>query len=231
MSIPSILVLARHGQSQTQVGKKGRYFTQEERDTWETPLADRQTPLSEAGLEHAVRVGRALKDRYGVFDLIWHSDYVRNEQTARAFIECYTAVERGHVQLRGSPLLRERDYGYLFGLTADEVAREHPGFDAYHDAVGQLDFRWPGGESLLPDVYARVMLWQVQQHISGAWTDKRILVVGSWGSLLMMRYVLENWSDQNFWENAEKVSNCCVTVYEANGRSLELRSENHVLCS
>jgi broad specificity phosphatase PhoE len=228
MSVPELLVLVRHAQSQSQLGKRGRYFTDEEKAAWQGDFLDRAVPITEKGSGHARRVGHKLRAAYGVFDFAWCADYVRTEETAKALLEAYPLT--GRLKIKTSPLLRERDVGYFFSLTDAEVRRDYPHFDEYRDTVGQLDFRWRGGESLLPDVYQRVLLWKQEQQLSGAWAGKRILVVASWGSLMMLRYFLEDWTREDFERHAECMENCSVTVYREEKGILRLQYANKLLC-
>jgi broad specificity phosphatase PhoE len=101
--------LVRHGE--TEWSRLGRH-------TGRTDV-----PLTDAGREQAVAVGRALAGR--VFALVLSSPMSRALDTAR--LAGYAA------QVRTSDDLREWDYGAYEGLTTPEIRREDPGWTIWRD--------------------------------------------------------------------------------------------------
>jgi broad specificity phosphatase PhoE len=113
----SHLWLVRHGE--TQWSLSGQH-------TGRTDL-----PLTDQGEQHAIQIGRFLKDRN--FALVLTSPLRRARETCRlaGFGE----------NAKVDPNLREWDYGDYEGRTTNEIRKVRPGWSLWKDGV-------PGGESI-----------------------------------------------------------------------------------
>jgi 2,3-bisphosphoglycerate-dependent phosphoglycerate mutase len=95
--------------------------------------------LNETGVRQAVAMAfNAAQHRFAA---IYSSDLARARDTASRL------AERDGLALRASPLLRERHFGILQGLTAAEAGARHPEAHARYLAR-DLEYRFETGESL-----------------------------------------------------------------------------------
>ncbi len=118
------LILVRHGETA---------WNRERRMQGHT-----DTPLSEIGRAQAAALGVRMKDAH--IDVIYSSDLSRAFDTAAA-----VAAHTGH-EIRKEPLLRERTFGILEGLTNAEMAVRHPEAHALFMSRDP-EYAAPGGES------------------------------------------------------------------------------------
>jgi probable phosphoglycerate mutase len=96
-------------------------------------------PLNAAGLAQAEATARGLTGY--VFDAAYSSDLGRAWQTAQVI------GRHLNLNVRRTPDLRERHFGILQGLTAAEIAAQHP--NAYqHYLVRDPEYHFATGESL-----------------------------------------------------------------------------------
>lgn len=155
------LVLVRHGE--TDWNAHGRIQGQLD------------IPLNATGLAQADAVGARLRGEG--FDAIYSSDLERAMQTARP------VAQRGGRAIRREPRLRERHFGALQGLTAEEAqARQSQVWQAYKARTVQQDLG--GGESLAG--FSRRVVDFVD-HVLQAHAGGRVLLV-SHGGVLDMAY-------------------------------------------
>ncbi len=97
------------------------------------------SPLTETGRKQARALGRRLKGAR--FDVLIASDLGRAQETA-SILAGYT----GH-PVSIDQRLRERSFGELEGLTAEEIRNRHPGvFERLY--ADDPDYAPPGGETL-----------------------------------------------------------------------------------
>jgi broad specificity phosphatase PhoE len=124
---PDQLYLVRHGE--THSNRERRFQGQLD------------VPLSPAGHEQAVALGRWLADRPARFDALYSSDLRRAAQTAET-----VGAHLGLTPIL-TPALREIDCGEWQGLTGAEIEARFPGgLQTWHDQVDT--FCLPGGESV-----------------------------------------------------------------------------------
>lgn len=155
------LVLVRHGE--TDWNAQGRIQGQLD------------IPLNATGLAQAAALGARLAEQH--FDAIYVSDLERALQTARP------VAQLGRREIRREPRLRERHFGALQGLTAEEAQRQQP--LVWQDyKVRRLEADLGGGESL-QQFSRRVVEWvgrMLEAHAGG-----KVLLV-SHGGVLDMAY-------------------------------------------
>jgi probable phosphoglycerate mutase len=118
------LILVRHGETA---------WNRERRMQGQT-----DTALSDIGRAQAAALGLRMKDAR--IDALYSSDLSRAYDTAAA-----VAAHTGH-EIRKEPLLRERTFGVLEGLTYSEMAERQP--EAHARFMSRdPDYAVPGGES------------------------------------------------------------------------------------
>lgn len=210
---PSLLVLARHGQSQRNVARRGNaYFPDDDSRRGLRGEPDQLTPLTEDGVRQAIRVGVDVRSRFGAFDYLYHSGYRRASQTAELMMEALSPEERNRLQVRHNLFLREREPGFTYDMTTTEAEAAFPWLQEHWDTFGRFFARPPGGESLA-DVAQRVYLFLGMLFRDRA--NARVLVVSHGGTMRMFRYLLERWSYEDVVQrwSTEPVANCAVIAY------------------
>ena len=179
---------------------------------------DHLTGLSDTGWTEARELGVRLCAAFGSFDRVFHSGYRRTRETTEGLLEAWPADERARIDVRHHLLLRERDAGYAFNMTAAEAKAAFPWLQPHWDLFGHLFARPPGGESLA-DVAARVD--QFFQALARAIVGKRILIVTHFGTLQMARFLIEGWTHDEVIDRLrrEPVSNCGGVAYRLDRQS------------
>ena len=206
-------MLVRHGQSLRNVAKGGNvYFPDADAREGLRGQSDHLTPLTDKGRAQAREVGVSLRQKFGVFDYLYHSGYQRTIQTADELLSVYDEAERAQIRVRHNLFLREREAGYTFDMTTDEANAAFPWLQEYWETFGRFFARPPGAESLA-DVAQRVY-----NFIGMLFRDRgnqRVLVVCHGGTMHMFRFWLERWTYEEVadrWEK-EPIANCAMLVY------------------
>jgi len=208
-----LLVLARHAESARNAAKHGStFFPDEAARTAFKDQSDPATPLTENGIAQARELGVCLRECYGTFDVAFDSGYRRTKDTLTGAMEAWPDAERLRIERRSHFLLRERDTGHAFNMTAAEAAAAFPWLQEYWRAEGPFFARPPGGESLA-DVAARVQQF-LELHREEL-ARRRVLIVTHTGTMRMFRYLLEGWDYQEVERRLrdEPVRNCGVVEY------------------
>jgi broad specificity phosphatase PhoE len=223
------LVIVRHAESIRNQVKKGTvYFADDAARRVLRGTPDHLVELTAAGHEQARQTGHALRERFGVFDRIYTSGYVRTEQTAEGLLSAYDDGERARMRIETNFYIRERDPGYTYDMTEAEAGAAFPWLEEYWQTFGGFFSRPPGGESLA-DLAARVdtFLATLDRERAG----QRVLVVAHGGTIRCLRYLLERWEYEKVSDllRDDPPINCGVTTYtSAAGRGLELEDYNRV---
>ena len=205
---PTQLWLVRHGESQGNLADdRARELGVERLDL---QVRDPDVPLSATGEQQADQLGRWLAtlppDERPTAML--SSPFVRAADTARR------AARAGGLDLaiRYDERLRERDFGALDGLTARGIRSDHPAEAERRELLGKFWYRPPGGESWA-DVALRVrsLLATEAQRYDG----ERLLLVSHQAVVMVVRYVLEELTEQQVLEEDRQVqiANTSVTCY------------------
>lgn len=230
MNRPALLVLVRHGESARNVAKKGNtYFIDDEARSALRGVPDHRIPLTDEGRRQAQRTGEALQQRFGRFDVVYHSGYARTLETAEGLLAAFPAEERAAMKVRHNLFIRERDPGHAYDMTTAEAEAAFPYLKEYWQTTGGFFAHPPGGESLA-QVCERVYLFLNMLFRDRA--GQKVLAVTHGGTLRAFRFLLERWS----YEEAETrfrtdpPANCSVTVYqhEPAGNRLRLAEYNRV---
>jgi broad specificity phosphatase PhoE len=211
---PSQLVVVRHAESRRNVTKKGaRYFANEEARSTVKGIPDHKVDLTELGVEQARRTGVALRERYGVFDYIYHSGYLRAERTADLILAAYTDEERARTKKVANTFIRERHTGYAYDMTVEEVERYFPWMEEYWATFGPFHGTPIGGESIISVVdRAYLFIGMVRRKHRG----KKVCIVSHGHCIRCIRYKLERWTDDDAvaWKPGEEPENCSLLLYE-----------------
>jgi len=231
MNRPSLLVFIRHAESVRNEAKRGSvYFNDDEARRGVEGIPDHLIPLTEEGLGQAARTGPALRRKFGAPDYLYHSGYRRAVQTADGLLAAYTAKERSKIQIRQHLFIRERDPGYAYDMTKDEVAAAFPFMDQYWKTFGGFFAKPIGGESLA-QVTERAYMFLNMLFRDRA--GQKVFVVTHGGTLRCFRFLLERWDYEQAlrWPPGQSPKNCGLTVYaydKTQGRLL-LKEHNTIL--
>lgn len=211
---PSLLVLVRHGESQRNIVKKrNRFYLDDESRKAVRGIPDHLIELTEEGRRQARETGAAMRERFGVFDQVFHSGYVRTRDTTEGLLAPYSDEERARMPVRHHLFIRERDGGHAYDMTDAEASAAFPWLQDHWNTFGPFFARPPGGESLA-QVCERV--YSFLQKVARAFGGRRVLVVTHGGTLWCFRYVLERWTYQEAEHRfrTESIRNCSVTWYQ-----------------
>ncbi len=230
MKRPALLVIVRHAESvRNQVKKDAVYFADDAARRVVRGTADHLIELTPDGHEQAVQTGKAIRERFGVFDYVYTSGYARTEQTAEGILSAYSDEERARTKVRMNLFVRERDPGFTYDMTEAEAEAAFPWMEEYWRTFGGFMARPPGGESLA-DVVGRVHMF-----LDVLFRDRigqKVLVVTHGGTIRCFRFALERWHYRQAarWPPGQAPANCGVTVYRCNesGDHLELEDYNRV---
>jgi broad specificity phosphatase PhoE len=204
MSEPAEIWLVRHGQSQGNVAREApRAADQELLD-----IADRDmdVPLSALGAEQAASFGRWLATQPATPDVVIASPYVRAAQTAEGLCSAAGLTGRVHLDER----LRERELGILDLLTWRGVQVRFPEEAKRRERLGKFYHRPPGGESWV-DVALR--LRSLRDSLAREHEGKRVMIVTHEVPILIMRYLLEDLTEQQVLAMGGTMPNCSLTRY------------------
>jgi 2,3-bisphosphoglycerate-dependent phosphoglycerate mutase len=227
---PRLLVLVRHAESVRNQAKKGStYFADDEARRTVKGIPDYKGELTSVGVAQAEATGHHLRERFGLFDYVYHSGYLRALQTAEHILDAYLPEERNRMPVRHNAFIRERDPGYAYDMTEAEAEAAFPWLADHWQTFGGFFAHPPGGESLAM-VAQRVYLFLNMLFRDRA--GQSILVVTHGGTLRCFRFLLERWDyDQaQRWAPGQAPRNCGITVYEysTKERRLLLREYNTV---
>ena len=149
-SRPREIVFIRHGESLRNLIMGDSYNLQDAgaRARLEDRY-DHDIPLTEQGRQQALTSGPKIIADIGIPDFVYHSGYVRAEQTKDCLLAHLSPEHRARIQVRHSIKLRERDPGYTWHMTQAEIDQHFPWLKEYYRRAGKLFYRPPGGESIL----------------------------------------------------------------------------------
>ena len=230
MDRPALLLLVRHAESERNRVKRGAvYFADEEMRRTVRGVPDHKIPITAEGTEQARKTGWAIRDRFGVFDYVYHSGYERTRQTTDLILDAYSPEERALMRVRANHFLRERDPGYAYDMTEAEADKNFPWLRDHWATYGGFFSVPPGGESLA-QVSQRIYLFL--NTIFRDRAGEKIMVVTHGGTLRCFRFLLEKWDYDRAlkWPVGESPKNCGLTLYEydCNLRRLVLKEYNTV---
>lgn len=219
MERPKLLVLIRHAESKRNKQMEGMKIFLSESDKKDIgTFLDFNIPLTSVGVDQAKRVGRALRDEFGVFDILIHSGYVRSRETAHFIFMSYSVEERKCITMVQNLLVRERDSGYTFSMTREEVMRFFPFLQNHWDIQGHLFGVPPGGESIMAVTTRAAIAFE---SLYRDYPDKKICIVTHGNFIRCARGVLEEIPIETmFQETRKSPPNCSVTAYTFDGKRI-----------
>jgi broad specificity phosphatase PhoE len=239
---PRELLLARHGQSTTNVRKQLVADARERGETIESAWAfthqrDMDAELTEIGEKQGVALGKYLAPRYpargvptlspagdgnsanGGIEHIILSPYMRTRQTT----ECIVAGLGYRPNLVVEERVRELEFGLMDGLNREGVRLKYPDEAARRDRDGKYWYRPPGGENR-PDVRLRVH--SVLDTLNRDYVGSRVLIVCHSVVVLAFRSLIERWGEEQYMrvDQEDDVANCGLTRYTRtrNGKKFKL---------
>ena len=229
---PAKLVIIRHAESMRNVAKKGTtYFADEyaRSNSGVDGVPDHKIEITSTGWEQSRRTGLAIREKFGTFDYIYTSGYVRTEQTLEGILEAYTPEERASTQIRRNIFLRERDPGHTYNMTEEEANLYFPYLKEYWETFGGFLATPPGGESLAKMMErVRLFLNMIFERRAG----QKVLIIPHGGTIRCIRATLEHWDYDRAtsWPSGESPKNCGVTTYDFDSRRqrLELSGYNTI---
>jgi broad specificity phosphatase PhoE len=207
---PSVLWIARHGQSAGNVARDAADAAGAHRILLDHRDVD--VPLSDLGRRQAQALGKwfGSGEEDGRPDVIFASPYVRAVQTAEIFRAAGGADPDERICI--DERLREKEFGILDGLTRAGIVATHPEQAAFRDVLGKFYHRPPGGESWC-DVILRLrsLLDTVSLHYGG----RRVMIFAHQVVVLCLRTIIENLGEEEILaiDRRADVANCGITEY------------------
>jgi len=233
MMTPKLLVLVRHGESVANVAKLGDVYVTEGNAALIKGISDHDISLTALGRHQAVMTGPLVREKYGVFDAVYDSGYVRAEQTRISLLKAYSTDELAKMEIRQSWLVRERERGYTFDMTQPEALKHFPWLPDYYKINGHFYTRPPGGQNhadmcLQIDCFLRKLFDE--------WAGKKVMIVTHGHTIRAFRFLLEGWTPEYYHELMCRggcvIDNCGVTeyAYDCEAKNLVLKNFNQIFC-
>lgn len=203
---PRGLVLVRHGESVGNVA--AARADREAALVVDVATRDADTPLSDRGREQAAALGTWLGTLPAAArpDVVWCSPYLRTRETAGIALDAAGL----DVPVRLDERLRDRELGVLDRLTWRGVREQHPQEAERRRHLGKMYHRPPGGESWA-DVALRLRSALADLQVRDA--DRQVLVVAHDAVVMLLRYVLEELTEEQLMAvvRERSVRNASVT--------------------
>ncbi|MBI3957114.1 MAG: histidine phosphatase family protein [Candidatus Kerfeldbacteria bacterium] len=210
---PREIVIIRHGQSLRNLVVGENFVIPDEAARERiAEFYDHTIPLTDEGHRQSESTGPPLIQEFGMPDCVYHSGYVRAEQTVIGLLRHLPVSERERIRVYHKIELRERDPGYTWHMTYQEVEQHFPWLFEHHRRVGKFFYRPPGGQSLaeLADGRVHSILGTVARDRPGS----SVWFVCHGGVIRALRFNLERTPladvDDLF---SEPIESCAVTRY------------------
>lgn len=172
--------------------------------------------LDEVGRTQSAALGQHLRAER--FEAIYTSPALRARQTAKA-------VARHHdMRVRRRHLLRDLDYGTIAGALLEEVRREQPELVERWSTHPHL-VHFDGGESLA-DLRRRIC--RFVDRVTLSHPEGSVLVATHDSPVRMIASVARGLGDSHHNDPDLHTALASVTIVEADGASITLRSHNDV---
>lgn len=227
MKTPKLLVIVRHAESLRNVFKKNLFVLSTEKEKL-SQYSDETIPLSASGREQATHTGRKIISEFKNFDVAFHSGYVRTRDTLNYIKQEFSRETREHIKVYSNVLIRERDCGYTFNMTAEESQKYFPFLEEYWKLFGGYFAAPPGGESLA-QVTTRVAIFF--EMLCRNYSGKNVLVVSHGGTIACFRGLIESlpYNEIVFWKRGKEPGNCNVTAYSFSEEGIpKILMTNHI---
>jgi broad specificity phosphatase PhoE len=226
---PSLLLLARHGESEANVRKNSAKAAGQE-PSWTGIVRDQDSPLTvPVGRGQAYRLGLMLgKNPAYRVDYIITSPYLRAKETTEEIMFGYDRAGNWLPKVVVEERIREIEFGIMDGIDRAEFRRRFPSEADRRERDGKYWFRPPGGENR-PDVRMRVH--STLDTLNRDYVGTKVLVVCHSVVVLAFRSLLERWDEKEYLQvdKEDDVKNCGLTVYaREDERRLKLHAYNLV---
>jgi broad specificity phosphatase PhoE len=193
------VILVRHADT----GFRGKYY-----------LGLKDVPITREGIEHARRVGEALK-RLKV-------DRIYSSRIRRAVMTAGEIAKQSGLVVEQREEFNELDFGVMDGLTAEEVEERYPGLVGKRD-MDKENFRPPKGESY---AHARKRVMPAFRKLFEENEGKTVLVVMHG---VLMKIIFREVAGRDISEAGEYVGFGCRMYFEKSGGRIGfVRLENDV---
>jgi broad specificity phosphatase PhoE len=219
---PAVLWLVRHGESMGNVADARAQEAGAGR--LHLDIRDPDVPLSDTGRAQAEALGRHL----AALPADQRPTAVLCSPFARALTTARLATAGLGVRIRTDERLRERDFGAFDGMTGAGIREHFPAEADRRELLGKFYYRPPGGESWA-DVALRLRSLLATEALRH--DCDRLLVVAHQAVIMVLRYVLEELTEQELLEvdRSQQVANASLTRYEADADGdLRLAAFNEV---
>lgn len=207
---PTILWIARHGQSAGNVARDAAHVANLSRI--DLTGRDVDVPLSALGQQQAQALGQWFSSAISEErpEILISSPYVRAMETARLFRAAGGADADEPICC--DERLREKEFGILDGLTTTGIREVFPEQAEFREILGKFFHRPPGGESWC-DVILR--LRSLMDTVSLHYAGRRVMIFAHQVVVLCLRYVIENLSEAQILDidRDADVANCSITEY------------------
>jgi broad specificity phosphatase PhoE len=206
---PKNLVIVRHAESLRNAGKQGVFYTEQERTTLGNVL-NQDIPLTENGHSQAITRGKDLFNKYEHFDIVINSGYLRTIQTMEGIMSEFPKDLSHKVLTLQNIAIRERDSGWAYLMTQEEVSSHFPWNESVWDLGDHFYTRPMGGESLA-DVADRISVFFLQ--LAQISEGKNVLLVSHGRAITAMKSLLENWQHKHYQKLPKDVQNAEAVCY------------------
>lgn len=208
MKAPTLLVISRHGESVTNKlmrDESGPFPSSPELADKIKAFSHQDVPLTEDGLSQADARAAELENRYGSFDVIISSGFLRAQQTAARY-----RLRFPDARYFEDGRLRERDPGYGYGMTSTEFYAFFPWMRWYWANTSRYLARPVGGESM-SDVVQRLRpcLKEIRHDFNGL----KVLIAAHGRTNQAARIIIEHLTLVNGRLPVPILPNCGYVAY------------------
>ena len=207
---PKRIVIVRHGYSQMNEAHDIANLLSEDKQPVDLlgNTRDMDVPLTKEGHRQASETGKLLAKEHA-FDIAFSSPYKRCVDTLRYILAQFNDPVRVFMDSR----LRERETGWMYGMTAGVIKAKFPDEAGRRNRDGRYWYRPPGGENF-PAVEQRVHSFLDKLHRDHA--GQNVLVATHGITYLLFRALFEHLGEKELMQidTENPVPNCGMQVYE-----------------
>ena len=207
ISNPKSLWLVRHGESTANIARRKAEL--ENSATIDYIEREMDIPLSDAGVQQSVSLGRWFKFQPVKPTVIFASPYLRTFESARFIAE---NAKLNGIEILHDERIRERELGIFDRLTWRGSVEKYPDECRKREETGKFYYRPPGGESWC-DVALRVRNFWRDLCLNHA--DEKILIVTHEVVIRVFRYIVERMTETEILaiDKASDILNGAVSAY------------------
>jgi broad specificity phosphatase PhoE len=207
MNFPKTLWLIRHGESTANIA---RHKAEAENSlTIDYSEREMDIPLSDAGVEQSIALGRWFKFQPIKPTVIFASPYLRTFESARFIAE---NAKLNGIEILHDERIREREFGIFDRLTWRGSVEKYPEECQKRQEIGKFYYRPPGGESWC-DVALRVRsFWR---DLCLHYADEKVLIVTHEVVIRVFRYIVERMTEAEILvvDKTSDILNGAVSAY------------------